>query len=140
MFLGYAFVIFLLLRIFIPDRSGELPPLTGKKRNSRYYGVVNFEGNADSHGLCDVGARLRMFTLHFPVAPAASLLRRLFAPMLSAMFGETSTTGDGKAQVYDAAIKILMRAGPHSVHEMKKSAGAALRGRQNRARRGGNGF
>ncbi len=29
--LGYAFVIFLLLRIFIPDRSGELPPLTGKK-------------------------------------------------------------------------------------------------------------
>jgi hypothetical protein len=29
--LGYAFVIFLLLRIFFPDRSGELPPLTGKK-------------------------------------------------------------------------------------------------------------
>jgi len=29
--LGYAFVIFLLLRIFVPDRSGELPPLTGKK-------------------------------------------------------------------------------------------------------------
>jgi hypothetical protein len=29
--LGYAFVIFLLLRIFIPDRSGELPPLTGEK-------------------------------------------------------------------------------------------------------------
>jgi hypothetical protein len=28
---GYAFVIFLLLRIFFPDRSGELPPLTGKK-------------------------------------------------------------------------------------------------------------
>jgi len=29
--LGYAFVIFLLLRIFFPDRSGELPSLTGKK-------------------------------------------------------------------------------------------------------------
>jgi hypothetical protein len=29
--LGYAFVIFLLLRIFFPDRSGELPPLTDKK-------------------------------------------------------------------------------------------------------------
>jgi hypothetical protein len=29
--LGYAFVIFLLLRIFIPDRSSELPPLIGKK-------------------------------------------------------------------------------------------------------------
>jgi len=29
--LGYAFVIFLLLRIFFPDRSGDLPPLTGKK-------------------------------------------------------------------------------------------------------------
>ena len=29
--LGYALVIFLLLRIFFPDRSGELPPLTGKK-------------------------------------------------------------------------------------------------------------
>ena len=29
--LGYACVIFLLLRIFVPDRSGELPPLTGKK-------------------------------------------------------------------------------------------------------------
>ncbi len=29
--LGYAFVIFLLLRIFIPDRSGELPPLTSKE-------------------------------------------------------------------------------------------------------------
>ena len=28
---GYAFVIFLLLRIFFPDRSGELPPLTDKK-------------------------------------------------------------------------------------------------------------
>jgi hypothetical protein len=29
--LGYGFVIFLLLRIFFPDRSSELPPLTGKK-------------------------------------------------------------------------------------------------------------
>ena len=29
--LSYAFVIFLLLRIFFPDRSSELPPLTGKK-------------------------------------------------------------------------------------------------------------
>jgi hypothetical protein len=29
--LGYAFVIFLMLRIFFPDRSGQLPPLTGKK-------------------------------------------------------------------------------------------------------------
>jgi hypothetical protein len=29
--LGYAFVIFLLLRIFFPDRSGELPTLTGKQ-------------------------------------------------------------------------------------------------------------
>ena len=29
--LGYALVIFLLLRIFIPDRSSDLPPLTGKK-------------------------------------------------------------------------------------------------------------
>ena len=29
--LGYAAVIFLLLRIFFPDRSSELPPLTGKK-------------------------------------------------------------------------------------------------------------
>jgi len=29
--LGYAGVIFLLLRIFIPDRSGKLPPLTGEK-------------------------------------------------------------------------------------------------------------
>jgi len=29
--LGYAFVIFLLLRIFFPDRSSELPPFTGKK-------------------------------------------------------------------------------------------------------------
>jgi hypothetical protein len=29
--LGYAFVIFLLLRIFFPDRSAELPPLTDKK-------------------------------------------------------------------------------------------------------------
>ena len=29
--LGYAFVIFLLLRIFFPDRSSELPSLTGKK-------------------------------------------------------------------------------------------------------------
>ena len=29
--LGYAFVIFLLLRVFFPDRSTELPPLTGKK-------------------------------------------------------------------------------------------------------------
>jgi hypothetical protein len=28
--LGYAFVIFLLLRIFFPDRSGGLPPLTDK--------------------------------------------------------------------------------------------------------------
>jgi len=29
--LGYAFVIFLVLRIFFPDRSSEPPPLTGKK-------------------------------------------------------------------------------------------------------------
>ena len=29
--LGYASVIFLLLRIFYPDRSSETPPLTGKK-------------------------------------------------------------------------------------------------------------
>jgi hypothetical protein len=29
--LGYGSVIFLLLRIFFPDRSGELPPLTGKE-------------------------------------------------------------------------------------------------------------
>jgi ABC-type phosphate/phosphonate transport system permease subunit len=29
--LSYAFVIFVLLRIFFPDRSSELPPLTGKK-------------------------------------------------------------------------------------------------------------
>ena len=29
--LGYAFVIFLLLRIFFPDRSDELPRLTGEK-------------------------------------------------------------------------------------------------------------
>jgi hypothetical protein len=29
--LGYAFLIFLLLRIFFTDRSRELPPLTGKK-------------------------------------------------------------------------------------------------------------
>jgi len=29
--LSYGFVIFLLLRIFFPDRSSELPPLTGKK-------------------------------------------------------------------------------------------------------------
>jgi hypothetical protein len=29
--LGYALVIFLLLRIFFPDRSSELPSLTGKK-------------------------------------------------------------------------------------------------------------
>jgi len=28
---SYAFIIFLLLRIFFPDRSSELPPLTGKK-------------------------------------------------------------------------------------------------------------
>jgi len=28
---GYAFVIFLLLRIFFPDRSSELPSLTGRK-------------------------------------------------------------------------------------------------------------
>ena len=28
---GYAFVIFLLLRIFYPDRSHELPPITGEK-------------------------------------------------------------------------------------------------------------
>jgi hypothetical protein len=28
---GYGFVIFLLLRIFFPDRSGELPPLTEEK-------------------------------------------------------------------------------------------------------------
>ena len=28
---SYAFIIFLLLRIFFPDRSAELPPLTGKK-------------------------------------------------------------------------------------------------------------
>ena len=29
--LSNAFIIFLLLRIFFPDRSTELPPLTGKK-------------------------------------------------------------------------------------------------------------
>jgi hypothetical protein len=29
--LGYAFVIYLLLRIFFPDRSGALPPITGQK-------------------------------------------------------------------------------------------------------------
>jgi hypothetical protein len=29
--LGYAFVIFLVLRIFFPDRSAKLPPLTGEK-------------------------------------------------------------------------------------------------------------
>ena len=29
--LGYAFVIFLLLRIFFPDRSSKLPPMAGKK-------------------------------------------------------------------------------------------------------------
>jgi len=29
--LGYALVIFLVLRIFFPDRSSDLPPLTGKK-------------------------------------------------------------------------------------------------------------
>lgn len=28
---GYAFVIFLLLRIFIPDRSGDLPSITGEQ-------------------------------------------------------------------------------------------------------------
>jgi hypothetical protein len=28
---GYAFVIFLLLRIFYPDRSHDLPPITGKR-------------------------------------------------------------------------------------------------------------
>jgi hypothetical protein len=28
---GYAFVIFLLLRIFYPDRSIDLPPITGKR-------------------------------------------------------------------------------------------------------------
>jgi hypothetical protein len=29
--LGYASVIFLLLRIFIPDRTSDLPSITGKK-------------------------------------------------------------------------------------------------------------
>ena len=29
--LGYTFVIFFLIRTFFPDRSSELPPLTGKK-------------------------------------------------------------------------------------------------------------
>jgi hypothetical protein len=29
--LGYGLVTFLLLRIFFPDRTGELPPLTDKK-------------------------------------------------------------------------------------------------------------
>ena len=28
---GYAAVIFLILRIFFPDRSGDLPPMTGEK-------------------------------------------------------------------------------------------------------------
>ena len=28
---GYAFVIFLLLRIFYPDRSNQLPPITGER-------------------------------------------------------------------------------------------------------------
>jgi len=28
---GYAFVIFLLLRIFYPDRSTQLPPITGER-------------------------------------------------------------------------------------------------------------
>ena len=28
---GYAFVIFLLLRIFYPDRSNKLPPITGER-------------------------------------------------------------------------------------------------------------
>ena len=28
---GYAAVIFLILRIFLPDRSSDLPPLTGEK-------------------------------------------------------------------------------------------------------------
>ena len=34
--LGYAFVIFLLLRIFFPDRSAELPPLIGNKEQSSW--------------------------------------------------------------------------------------------------------
>ena len=29
--LGYAFVFFLLLRIFVPDRSNELPPMTKRE-------------------------------------------------------------------------------------------------------------
>src|SRR5260221_8613237 len=87
-----------------------------------------------THTVCVMWRTLRMFTLHFPVALGHLYFAGCLPHALSYVW-ETSTTGDGSAGVRrrdqdpDAA-------GAFDTRD-EESAGAALRGRQNRARRGG---
>jgi regulatory protein len=83
-----------------------------------FQGLVNFEGNADSHGLCNV-AHGEYVHAPLPARYGCIFTSPVVCPMLSAMFGKPRQL-DTEAQVYDAAIKILMRRA-HSVHEMKKA-------------------
>ena len=62
---------------------------------------------------------LKSVERHFPARPDGIFTSPVVCPMLSAMFGKPRQL-ETEAQVYDAAIKILMRRA-HSVHEMKKA-------------------
>ena len=62
---------------------------------------------------------LRLFTPHFPARQGRIFTSPVLCPMLSPMFGKPRQL-ETEAQLYEAAIKILMRRA-HSVHEMKKA-------------------
>ena len=60
--LGYAFVIFLLLRVFFPDRSGEPPPLTGKKNKQSFWPAEAESLSRHSGSMLDPNRRPRQPT------------------------------------------------------------------------------
>ena len=79
---------------------------------------MNSEEKADCHGLCDV-AHAAYVHAPLPFRAGCIFTSPLVCPMLTAMFGKPRQL-ETETQVYDAAIKILMRRA-HSVHEMKKA-------------------
>jgi SOS response regulatory protein OraA/RecX len=93
-------------------------PAAGCEAKPSFQELANPESNPDRRGLCDVA---HAAYVHAPLLYRAGgfFTSPLVCPMLSAMFGKPRQLGT-EAQVYDAAIKILMRRA-HSVHEMKKA-------------------
>ena len=82
-------------------------PAVGAGRALSFQGLVRSKKNADSRGLCDV-AHCADVHATLPCPAGVLFTSLLVCPMLSPMFGKPRQL-ETEAQVYDAAIKILMR-------------------------------